>query len=188
MPKRSAKRAVRVPKAVDPADRLEKALAKRTKGELVEALVEIASTERRIMRQIESQFEVEPPADELVAATREAIADATDFDERDINQNFDYNYDAYGVVHRNFERLIEMGYLGTAMELSLELMRQGSYQVEMSDEGLMTDDIEECLRVVIGGIKVADLPADEVADWCKKMAAKDRMKFICRKELLALRE
>jgi hypothetical protein len=28
-------------------------------------------------------------------------------------------------------------------------MKQGSYQVEMSDEGLMTYDIEECLQAVV---------------------------------------
>lgn len=45
--------------------------------------------------------------------------------------------------------MIEQGELRLAMELSLELMKQGSNQVEMSDEGLMTDDIEACLRVVL---------------------------------------
>ena len=45
-------------------------------------------------------------ADELVAATRQAIADATDFDERDINRNFDYDYEAYSEVKRNLGRLI----------------------------------------------------------------------------------
>ena len=34
------------------------------------------------------------------------------------------------------------------MELSLSLMRAGSHQVEMSDEGLMADDIEECWKNV----------------------------------------
>ena len=41
------------------------------------------------------RFELEAPPEELAAATRQAIADATDFDERDINRNFDYDYEAY---------------------------------------------------------------------------------------------
>ena len=53
------------------------------------------------------------------------------------------------------------------MELSLELMKQGSYQVEMSDEGLMTQDIEECLRVVLKALKKCDLPPDEIVAWCR---------------------
>ena len=84
-----------------------------------------------------------------MAATQRAIADATGFDEREINYNFDYDYEAYHEVKRNLSRLVALGQLRPAMELSVELMKQGSYQVEMSDEGLMTEDIEECLSVVV---------------------------------------
>lgn len=45
---------------------------------------------------------------ELAAATRQAIVDATDFNERDINRNFDYDYEAYGEVKRNLSRLIHL--------------------------------------------------------------------------------
>ena len=105
---------------------------------------------------------METPPKELVAATRQAIASATDFDEREINCNFDYDSEAYEEVKRNLGRLIELGQLRPAMELSLELMKEGSYQVEMSDEGMMTDDIKECLKVVIVALKKCDLPASEV--------------------------
>ena len=45
------------------------------------------------------------------------------------------------------------------MELALSLMKSGSEQVEMSDEGLMTADIEDCLRVVIKAVKSSkDIP------------------------------
>ena len=132
-------------------------------------------------------FELEAPPEELVAATRQAIADATDFDERDINRNFDYDYEAYDEVKRNLGRLIDLGQLRPAMELSLELMDQGSYQVEMSDEGLMTDDIEECLSVVLKALKKCDLPAGEVIAWCAEMLRRDRVGFICDQELQALR-
>ena len=72
-------------------------------------------------------------------------------------------------MKRNLSRLIDLGELHLAMELSLELMKQGSYQVEMSDEGLMTDDIEECLRVVLPAVKKCGLPPDEVVAWCAGM-------------------
>ncbi len=39
------------------------------------------------------QMELEAPPQELAATTRQAIADATDFDERDINRNFSYDYE-----------------------------------------------------------------------------------------------
>jgi hypothetical protein len=58
----------------------------------------------------------------LVAATRQAIGDATAFDERDINRNFDYDEGAYQEVKRTLGRLIASGQLRQAMQLALELM------------------------------------------------------------------
>ena len=134
--------------------------------------------DRGILRQLTARFDVAAAPDELVAATRQAIADATDFDERDINRNFDYDYEAYREVKRNLGRLIDSGQLRLAMQLSLELMKQGSYQVEMSDEGMMTEDIEDCLSVVLKTLKKCDLPADEVIAWCSAMLDNDRVGFI----------
>lgn len=187
MPQRK-KKAARVPKTTASADRLARALAKLKKVELIDVIVEIARADRGIMRQLEMQFSVEAPPKELVAETRQAIVDATDFDERSINYNFDYDYKAYSTIKRDFGRLIELGHLREVMKLSLELMKQGSYQVEMSDEGLMTDDIEACLQVVIRALKKSNLPDDDVIAWCAAMAKRDRVGFICDTELQALRK
>ena len=73
------------------------------------------------------------------------------------------------------------------MDLSLELMEQGSYQVEMSDEGLMTQDIDDCLSVVIAALRTCDLPASEVIAWCSTMLETDRVRFIASKPFKALR-
>jgi len=149
--------------------------------------VELAREDRNILRRLAERIDLEVPPKELVAATRQAIVDATDFDERDINRNFDYDYEAYGEVKRNLSRLIELGQLRLAMELSLELMKQGSYQVEMSDEGLMTQDIEECLAVVAQALKKCDLPPGEVIAWCTEMAKRDRVGCFFDRELGTLR-
>lgn len=143
------------------------------KTELVDLLMGLAQEDRGILRQLRARFAVTTTVKELVATTRQAISDATDFDEREINRNFDYDYDAYGEVERNLSRLIESGQLRLAMEFSLELMKDGSHQVEMSDEGLMTDDIEACLRVVIDAFKKCQLPGDEVVAWCAAMLHND---------------
>jgi len=166
---------------------LRKALAKRTKDQLLDALVELAEEDRGIFRRLAARFELEASAPELAAATRQAIADATDFDERDINRNFSYDYEAYGEVKRNLSRLIDLGELHLAMELSLELMKQGSQQVEMSDEGLMTEDIEECLRVVLPAITKCGRSPDEVVAWCTAMIKSDRVGFICDRDLGKMR-
>ena len=97
-------------------------------AELLDVIVRIARADRSILRQLEMQVGVEAPPQELIAATRQAIADATEFDERESNYNFDYDDQAYSTVKRNFRRLVELGHLRDAMELSLELISDGSYQ------------------------------------------------------------
>jgi len=181
------RRPKKVVKTSDVAQRLRKAAAKRTKDQLLDLLVELAREDRAVLRRLAERIDLEASPQELVAATRQAIVDATDFDERDANRNFDYDYRAYGEVKRNLGRLIDQGELRLAMELSLELMKQGSYQVEMSDEGLMTQDIEECLAVVTQALKKCDLPPGEVIAWCAEMAKRDRVAFIFNRELGAIR-
>jgi hypothetical protein len=154
---------------------------------LVDTLLELAQADRRVLRQLTARFDVAAAPNELVAATHRAIADATDFDERDINRNFAYDYEVYGEVKRNLGRLIDAGQLRLAMQLALELMKQGSYQVEMSDEGLMTQDIEGCLDVVLRALEKCELPAAEVIAWCSAMLDNDRVGFIARGPLQALR-
>jgi hypothetical protein len=74
------------------------------------------------------------------------------------------------------------------MRASLELMRKASYEVELSDEGMMTAEIVECLQVVIPGLDKTELPRDELANWCTAMLRADRVEFLCDRELRALRE
>ena len=78
MPKRK-KKSVNVPKTTASADRLIRVLTKRKKAELIEIIVEIARADRGIMLQLEMEYGVEAPPKELVAETRQAIDDATDF-------------------------------------------------------------------------------------------------------------
>ena len=110
-----------------------------------------------------------------------------DFDERDIKGNFDYDYEAYGEVKRYLGRLIGWGQLRLAMSLALALMKQGTYQVEMSDEGLMTEEIKDCLNVVLEALTKCDLPVAEVMACCSAMLENDRLGFIAREPLQSLR-
>jgi uncharacterized Zn finger protein len=166
---------------------LRQALTRRKKAELVDVLMELAQGDRGVLRKLTARFDVTKAPDDLIAATHQAIADATDFDERDINRNFDYDDEAYSTVKRNLDRLIDSGQLRPAMSLALELMKQGSYQVEMSDEGLMTEDIEDGLNVVVKALRTCDLPAAEMIAWCSAMLEKDRVGFLAREPLQSLR-
>src|SRR5262249_11581994 len=126
----------RKPKKVAPASKrpesmapLRQALTRRKKAELVEVLFELAQADRGVLRQLTARFDVAAAPDELVAATLQAIADATAFDERDINRNFAYDYEAYHEVKRNLGCLIDAGQFRLAMRLALELMKQGSSHI-----------------------------------------------------------
>ncbi len=187
MSKHKSKKAASPRKAADTTAGLRKALNARSKADLVNVLLELAQDDRGVLRQLTAQFDVAAAPKELVAATRQAIADATNFDEREINHNFDYDYDAYEVVKRNLARLVATGNLRPAMQLSLDLMKEGSYQVEMSDEGLMTDDIEDCLSVVLKALKKCDVPPGEIIAWCSTMLETDRVGFIAEEPLQSLR-
>jgi hypothetical protein len=186
MPRRKPTKSALANKQPESPAGLRPALARRTKAELVEVLLELAQANRGVLRQLTARFDVAAAPDELVTATRRAIADATAFDKRDMNRNFDYDDDAYPEVKRNLGRLITAGQLRLAMQLALELMRHGSHQVEMSDEGLMTQDIEDCLNVVLKALMTCDLPAAEIIAWCSSMLKNDRVGFIARTPLEAL--
>src|SRR3954471_24201337 len=175
-------------KQPEPTAELRRALTRRKKAELVDVLVELAQADRGVLRQLTARFDVATAPGELVAATRQAIADATAFDKRDINRNFAYDDQAYSEVKRNLGRMIGSGQLRQAMPLALELMKRGSYQVEMSDEGLMTEDIEDCLKVVLEALRTCELPAAEVIGWCSAMLENDRVRFVARESLESLRD
>ena len=61
------------------------------------------------------------------------------------------------------KKLIELGQFEEAKSLALKLMKDGSYQVECSDEGLMTEDIQDCMRPVIQAVQSAN--DKEAAKW-----------------------
>ncbi len=170
-----------------PPAALRQVLTKRKKSELVDVLMDLAAGDRTILRQLTSHFAVPSSPDELTAATHQAIADATAFDVRDMNRNFSYDHAAYDAVKRNLTLLIGSGQLRQALPLALELMKRGSHQVEMSDEGLMTEEIEDCLNVVIAAVRTTDLPASEVIAWCSAMLKHDRIGFIAHEPLESLR-
>ena len=188
MKKRPATKRVPKVKKPDSLDPFRRALTSLGKDDLVGVIVELARRDRGIQRELETRFEVEPPVTELIVNTQCAISDATDYDERQINHNFDYDYGAYEAIQRNFRSLIAAGLIEDVLELSLKLMRDGSHQVEMSDEGLMADDIEECLRVVGNALKKSDLSPSRIVAWCDAMLKADRVGFIFQKELEALRK
>ena len=188
MVKRTTKKGTKKPRKRGKANRfplIEKALGKRTKAELIEIVVKMAKKHATVARELEDQLRIEKPVDLLVADVSSAIDRATNFDEREINYNFDVDWQAYEETRKGLQKLVDLGCLEDAKLLALKLMKDGSYQVECSDEGLMTDDIEDCLRPVIRAVKTSG--GADADKWAKEMQKADRVGFICEHELGELR-
>jgi len=163
---------------------IDRELRKRTKTELIAMILVIAKEYAVVARELEDRLNIEKPVDLLVADVSAAIDRATDFDERMMNHNFNVDWQAYAEVQKGLSQLVKLGRLADAKSLALKLMKAGSYQVECSDEGLMTDDISQCLKPVIQTVKAAG--GGEAARWAKEMRIADRVGFICDKELAQL--
>ncbi len=164
---------------------IEKGLRKRTKAELVAMILEIAKEHAVVARELEDRLAIEKPVDLLVADVSSAIDRATDFDERMMNRNFDVDWQAYADVQKGLSLLVDLGHLADAKSLALKLMNDGSYQVECSDEGLMADEISQCLKPVIRAVKAAG--GDEAVKWAGDMRTADQVGYICDKQLAELR-
>ena len=163
---------------------IEKKLRQRTKADLIAMILMIARDHAVVARELEGRLDVEKPVDLLVADVSSSIDRATDFDERMMNYNFDVDWQAYADVQKGLSQLVDLGHLEDAKSLALKLMKGGSYQVKCSDEGLMTEEISECLKPVIHAVKAAG--GVEAAKWAKDMRIADRVGFICDKELAKL--
>ena len=183
------KKGTKTPRKLARTDRftlIEKMLRKRTKADLIEMILVIAKDHAVVARELESRLDVDKPRDLLVVDVSSAIDRATDFDQKMINHNFDVDWQAYEDVQNGLSQLIKLGHLEDAKSLALKLMKNGSYQVESSDEGLMTDDIIDCLKPVIRAVKAVG--GDQAAKWGFEMQIADRVGFICDKELSKLQD
>jgi len=158
---------------------------KRTNADVIELIVMLAKRYASLIRDLEKELAIEKPIDLLIDAVASAIDRATDFDEREINYNFDVDWQAYEDVRQGLRKLAELGQLEDAKSLALKLIKEGSYQVECSDEGMMTGDIRECLKPVMQAVQSAGGKA--ATKWAVEMLRADRIGFICDRKLKELR-
>lgn len=182
------KKRTKKPRKLAKPDRIpliDRALRTRTKADLIAMILALAKEHPVVARELERRLNIEKPVELLVADVSSAIDRATDFDECMMNYNFDVDWQAYDDVRKGLSLLVKLGRLAEAKSLALKLMKDGSYQVECSDEGMMSDDICECLKPVIQAVKAAG--GVEAAKWAGEMQEADRVGFICDQELAVLR-
>ena len=163
---------------------LRKALKKVKKADLVEMTLRAAKHNKETEWLLEKKFGLEKPVDLIVHDIGVAIDRATKVNERELNYNFSFDWDAYDAVRHGLSELIRKDAIAEAKRLALDLMRKGSYQIECSDEGLMQDQIEACLRVVIEAVK----ESPDTREWAQEMIRADCVGFVCERELAALAE
>lgn len=131
---------------------------------------------------LEHGVALDKPTDLLVNDIGLAIEIATCVDELRLNYNPEIDWPAYEAVERGLSQLIQKGKFAEAKALSLRLIDKRSYQMECSDEGLMVEAIETCLRPVIAA--VAESSSDD--GWALRMLQHDRIGCICERELTML--
>jgi hypothetical protein len=152
------------------------------KADLVELALRISQEEKASQWRLENEIALDKPIDLLVHDVAIAINIATKVDELRLNYNFDYDGRAYEAVRRGLSQLLQKNAIEEAKSLALRLMDKGSYQIECSDEGLMQEEIESCLRPVMAA--VAESSGDR--EWALEMIQNDRMQFVCEQDLTEL--
>jgi hypothetical protein len=163
-------------------DRLELfriALKRRKKVELTEFVLRMAQDEMACAWLLEQELNMDKPVALLVHDVEAAIRVATRVDELRVNYNVYYDWRAYEAIQFGLSQLIEKDAIDEAKYLALTLMRAGSYQIECSDEGLMQEAIESCLRLVISAL----WEHPDARIWALEMLAHDRVGCLCEREL-----
>ena len=167
---------------VEREELLRAALKKMKRADVVELTLCIAQEVKASEWTLESEIELDKPVDLLVNDIEIAIEIATRVDEQQMNRNPKIDWRAYDAVQRGLSQLIRREGIEEAKALALNLMQKGSFQIECSDEGLMYEEIESCLRPVISA--VAESSAGD--EWALKMLRHNSTGFVCRRELTEL--
>ena len=161
---------------------LRRALKKLKKVDLVEVTLRVAQEGKASEWMLEQEVGLDKPIDLLVHDIEAAIDIATKVDQQRLNYNFEYDWRAYGAIRRGLSQLIQKDRIEEAKLISLELMQKGSFQIECSDEGLMQEEIESCLRPVIAAVA----ESSDCREWALEMLHHDRIGFLCEQELTEL--
>src|SRR5258708_3941653 len=88
---------------------LSRELKRLDKNALISCLNEMADSIPEAWRFLEGRLDLSPnTVGDLVARAKSAIANATDFDDRQVNHNFDYDWAAYEQVEKYFRQIVKL--------------------------------------------------------------------------------
>ncbi len=162
-------------------DLLRVALKKSKKAELAELALRIAREDKATEWLLEGELGLDKPVHLLVHDVELAMEIATRVDERRLNDNFQFDRRAYDAVRRGLSQLVQKQALEEAKSLALKLIGKGRWQIDCSDEGLMQEELEDCLRPVIGVVA----GTSGACAWAQEMLRRGGSEF-CRPELTEL--
>jgi hypothetical protein len=158
--------------------RLSTALERHSKAQLISLLQDTAFRWEDVCRQLLMETEDDQPLSGLVGDIRSALRKATHVPEEQVNRNLSVDYNAYEQVRRGLKKLIATDHLREAMALAIDVIQLGSNQVELSDEGLMADEVVETVKLVVKEVDAAQIGPEEKAKWWVALAAADWLELL----------
>lgn len=160
--------------------RMTASLAGLSKEELISFVCEASLRWPALCRHVLMETEQDQPLTGLIGDIQAAIRAATFIPKEKLNRNFDYDVEEYEQVRIGLRKLMRLGHISEAMDLAIELLEAGNSQVEASDEGMMTEEIVECVNVVT---EVVDFSgnATERQAWANRLAYSDYLSILGRK-------
>ncbi len=147
--------------------KLRKLLEGKSREELVDLLVNLARIHPDIEQTLrESEQLCRGQVAPLLRALRKEIAHLTSEPAWCNHWNNEGSVPDYSHVQRQFEALFAAGHFDELLELGDLLWREGSEQVEQSnDDGQTATDIGECLEVVVAAVPKSSLPRPQQLLW-----------------------
>lgn len=147
--------------------KVRKLLEGKTREELVDLLVNLAKIHPDIEQSLrESEQLCRGQVAPLVRALRKEILHLTSEPAWRNHWNNEGSVPDYSHVQRQFEAFFAAGHFDELLELGDLLWREGSEQVEQSDDdGESATDIGECLEVVVAAVPKSSLPRPQQLLW-----------------------
>ncbi|AMV32714.1 hypothetical protein VN12_11365 [Pirellula sp. SH-Sr6A] len=158
-----------------------KTLRTQRKESLVQILTKVCDENIHARWIIEAELGMTKPVELLRHDLREAIQLATHVDEKHINYNFSFDWDAYAEVKRLMEMLVSLSAIPEAMEIAIHFMEKASRQIEYSNEGMMLEQVEAGLHPIFEALENHD--ETQRSEWALRLQTADRVGFVCHEKL-----
>lgn len=158
-----------------------KTLRTQRKDSLIQVLTKLCDENIHARWITEAELGMAKPVELVLHDLMEAIQLATHVDEKHMNHNFSFDWDAYAEVKRLMEMLVSLSAITEAMEIAVHFMEKASRQIEYSDEGMMLEQVEASLKPILEALENHD--ETQRSAWACRMQTADQVGFVCHEKL-----